>query len=68
MNTPNPIIEELHAFREAYARRFDNDLRAICAFARARQQESGHVVVNLVSKKPTSHPNKSLPHNPTVQP
>lgn len=68
MNTSNPIIEELHAFREAYAQRFGNDLRAICEFARARQKESGHVVVNLVSRKPDIPSQQKLTNNPTAQP
>ena len=29
----DPIVEDLHKVREAYAERFGNDLRAICADA-----------------------------------
>ena len=43
----DPIIEELHKVREAYAERFDNDLRAICADAQLKQGETGHRVVRL---------------------
>ena len=52
----DPIIEELHKVREAYAGRFNNDLRAICADAQQKQGEEGHRVVTLaprpVAKKP----------------
>jgi hypothetical protein len=34
---PDPIVEEVHAIRDATASRFGNDLRAICDDARKRQ-------------------------------
>lgn len=43
----DPIIEELHKVREAYAERFGNDLRAICADAQQKQGSAGHRVVSL---------------------
>jgi hypothetical protein len=52
----DPIIEELHKVREAYAARFGNDLTAICADAQQRQGGEGHRVATLaprpVVKKP----------------
>jgi hypothetical protein len=41
----DPIIEDLHKVREAYAERFGNDLRAISADARRKQGSRGHRVV-----------------------
>jgi hypothetical protein len=43
--TRDPIVEDLHKVREAYAKRFGNDLRAICADAQQKQGGEGHRVV-----------------------
>ncbi len=37
----DPIVEEVHRIREATAKRFNNDLKAICDDARQRQLASG---------------------------
>ena len=47
MRTQDPIVEELHAIREALAEASDNDLAKIVEAARARQVTSGHEVVQL---------------------
>ena len=39
------IIDDIHKFREEYAQRFDNDLKAICDDARAKQGRDGRKVV-----------------------
>jgi len=36
----DPIVEDVHAAREAIAKRFNGDLRAICQDARKRQSTS----------------------------
>lgn len=41
----DPIIEEIHKFRRAYAERFDNDLHAICKDAQHKQGREGRQVV-----------------------
>ena len=47
----NPIVKEVRAAREAYAKRHHYDLAAICADLRKRQSDSGRKVVNLVQRK-----------------
>jgi hypothetical protein len=44
------IIEALHASREAHARRFGFDLRAICADLQAQEKSSGRHFVTLAPK------------------
>jgi len=52
----DPIVEEIHKAREVLAKRFDNDLRAICADARKRQGQHGHPVVQPAPKPATNKP------------
>jgi hypothetical protein len=58
MKTTNPIIEEIHAFRAEYARKYGYDLRAICNAARQKQQKSGHEIVSFFD--PTQPANSTL--------
>lgn len=46
----DPIVEDLHRVREAYAERFGNDLHAICADAQRKQGSEGHRVVPLAPR------------------
>jgi len=39
------IIDEIHKIREEYAKRFNNDLKAICNDARSKQGHDGREVV-----------------------
>ena len=39
------IIDDIHKFREEYAKRFNNDLKAICSDARSKQGHDGREVV-----------------------
>jgi hypothetical protein len=41
------IIQEVRALREAYASRFNYDIRALYLDAKTREQEEGHEVVSL---------------------
>lgn len=43
----DPIVDEVRRHRDEHARRFNYDLRAICADLMARQQKSGHRLVRL---------------------
>src|SRR5256886_626689 len=45
--TRDPIIDEVRQFRDAYAKRFQYDLEAICRDIRAKQIQSGRQVVSL---------------------
>ena len=47
----DPIVEEVHAVRDAIARKYNNDLSAICDDARKRQSQSSHRVVKLPPRK-----------------
>jgi hypothetical protein len=47
----DPIIEELHKFREAWAAQFDYDVHALAAAPRRSQQEKNRHVVNLPPKR-----------------
>jgi hypothetical protein len=50
------IVEQIHQTREAIARRFGNDLHAICEDARLRQEAEGRKVVDLTSERPQPQP------------
>lgn len=45
------IVAEIRAVREAYAKRFDYDVKAICEDLKRRQAEGGHKVVKLDSAR-----------------
>jgi hypothetical protein len=52
----DPIVSEIHAYREAYAARFNFDLHAICGQLRAQQEENekhGVVYVSLPAIRPS---------------
>jgi hypothetical protein len=46
------IIEELHRFREEYARKFDFDIDAICKDIQKKQASSGREIVSFPPRKP----------------
>ena len=46
----DPIVDEVRQFRDAYAKRFQYDLEAICRDIRAKQIQSGRQVVSLPPK------------------
>ena len=54
MSKKDPIIEEVHAAREAIAKEAGYDLDRIMENARARQEKSGHRVVQRPPKKPSA--------------
>ena len=43
----DPIVEEIHRYREEYAARFNYDLHAICEDLRKKQKESGREAISL---------------------
>ena len=45
------VERELHVVREAYARRFGYDVRAMFEDLRERQKRSGHAVVSFPPKR-----------------
>jgi hypothetical protein len=44
-------VEEIRAFRDEYARRFNYDLRAMCRDLKERQSKNGRQSVTLPSRK-----------------
>jgi hypothetical protein len=48
---PDPILEEIHAIREALSRVSGDDIRKIAEAAKARQAESGRKTVRLPPRK-----------------
>ncbi|MEM9273050.1 MAG: hypothetical protein AAGA80_08820 [Cyanobacteria bacterium P01_F01_bin.143] len=54
------IVEEIHRYREEYAKSFNYDLKAIFDDLRKKQIARGHKVVKLPIKR---FPNKSLHPN-----
>ena len=47
----DPIVEEVRGNREAYAARFNHDVKAICHAAREEQKRSLHEVVSLPPRR-----------------
>jgi hypothetical protein len=47
----DPIIEEIHAIREALSRASGHDIRKIAEAAKARQADSGRETVQLPPRK-----------------
>jgi hypothetical protein len=43
----DPVVDSIHRIREEYAKRFGNDLHAICEDARGKQGQDGRRVVKL---------------------
>jgi len=54
----DPIVDEVRAAREAYAKRFNYDLKLMFEDLQRRQRESGR---KLVSFAPKPRPNPSMP-------
>ena len=48
---PDPIIEEIHAIREALSKASGDDIRKIAEAAKARQAQSGRKAVRLPPRK-----------------
>jgi hypothetical protein len=53
----DPIVEEVRKVRDAYAKRFDYDLDAIYRDLKAKERQSGRVVVPC----PTQHEEAGSP-------
>jgi len=51
----DPIVEEVRRIREEHAKKFNNDLHAICEDFRKRQRSSGHKIVSRPLRVPINH-------------
>lgn len=47
----DPVVEEVRAVRDEYARRFNYDVTAICRDLREQEAQCGHEVVALPPKR-----------------
>ena len=52
----DPIVEEIRRYRQEYAAKFNDDLKAICRDLRERQKTSAHKVVSLTPKRVNAQP------------
>lgn len=48
----DPIVEEVRKYRQAHAAKYSNDLKAICAALKIREQQSIRKVVNRSPRLP----------------
>ena len=55
----DPIVEEVRAVREAYAKRFDYDVQAICRDLRRRQDEDEREIVHPAVKESSTETGKA---------
>ena len=46
----DPIIDEIHKFREEHAAKFNYDIRKIVAYYKNRQDKSNRKIVNFIKK------------------
>jgi hypothetical protein len=63
----DPIIEEIHAIREAFAKEHNFDLSAMFATLRRHQMESGRKVVSLAPRALSIDPLLPSDDNPLAQ-
>ena len=54
----DPIVEEIRCIREAHAKRFNDDLHAICEDFREKQLLSGRVIISRPPRKPATFKKK----------
>lgn len=52
----DPIVEEMRRIKEARAKRYNYDIRAMARALRARQQRNRQRVVRLAAKRPAVAP------------
>jgi len=51
MKTPDPILEEVWKASDEHARRFDYDVKKICADLKRIEEESGRPVIHREPKR-----------------
>lgn len=62
----DPIVEEVRAIRDAYSKRFEYDLDAICDDIKERELKSGRAFVTLPPRhtSPSEHKDPSKTEGP----
>ena len=61
----DPIVEEIHRFREEYAKKFDYDIEKMFLDLRRQQEESGEPVVSFAPKPATATNPPTAPARPS---
>jgi hypothetical protein len=61
MTWSDPIVDEVRRARDAYAARFDYDLRAIYRDLKAQEKRSGRKIVSYAETSNRVEPNPALP-------
>ena len=57
------VVQEVREIREAYARQFGYDLKAIYRDLKAKEQASGRKIVSF-PPRPPQPVGRAIPHNP----
>jgi hypothetical protein len=60
MTWSDPIVDEVRRTRDAYAARFNYDLRAIFRDLKEQEKRSGRKLVSYAQRAPADEPNKIL--------
>jgi hypothetical protein len=66
MTWSDPIVDEVRRVRDAYAARFDYDLRAIYRDLKEREKRSGRKIVSYAESSTGVEPKKTLQPNGTA--
>jgi len=61
MRNPDPMLEEIWKARDEHARRFNYDLKRICADLRRIEKQSGRRVVTRKPKRPSTATGRKYP-------
>lgn len=61
MTWSDPIVEEVRRVRDAYAARFNYDLRAIYRDLKEKEKRSGRKVISYCKSSPEVEPNLAPP-------
>ena len=68
MTWSDPIVDEVRRARDAYAARFNYDLRAIYRDLKAQEKRSGRKIVSYAESTTSVAPDKTLPPTETAPP
>ena len=61
MSWSDPIVDEVRRIRDAYAARFNYDLRAIYGDLKEQEKRSGRKIVSYAKEPPAVAPNQTPP-------
>ena len=66
MTWSDPIVDEVRRARDAYAARFNYDLRAIYRDLKEKEKCSGRKVVSYAESSTGGEANEALPHTKVI--